>query len=288
MSPPSNTAELSKLQKYWESCEELFPSLEKQARKEIFSRVVFCVKHGVAMRDPDEGHLYTEDINLFGKILEWPRQIVDFHERSKVMQKNKSAELHIVLTERMNIFADELKATGLTISTLRSESVFSASTVKKGVSKVKRIKATLEQNTIEAELINTQERDIGLENVTDYKSQLDEFKRISEPLSVLWECSGNYLNETIRWYSTHLKELNAEKIENDADSMRRTVLKVRKKFLQFDMPQSTYFLSLSLSFFLPQKQEHTRAHTHTLTKHNKQVSRSQIKSRNNSRPFCQT
>eukprot|EP00940_MAST-03C_sp_MAST-3C-sp2_P000489 g489.t1 len=238
MTSPANTAELSKLQQYWISCEDLFPSLEKRSQREIFSRVAFCVDNGKAADDPDDGHLYTEDTNLFGKILEWPRQIADFHTRSKALQKTKRLELEEVLTERMSVFEDELKSMSLTLGSLRSESVFSAATVKKCMSKVRSIAAAHEQAVNEAELINTQEEDIGLDAVTDYKTRLNEVRRDYEPLCKLWEVAASFVDSSQTWFDSPLKELNAEKIENEADLMRRNVMKVRKKFVQLDMSEA--------------------------------------------------
>eukprot|EP00501_MAST-03F_sp_TOSAG23-6_P002127 GSMAST32.ASY1.ANO1.2223.1 assembled CDS len=77
MTTPQDTTALRKLQDYWIKCDEMFLKMKKTANEEVHSR--------------NNAHLYGEDIIMYGKLLEWPRHIMDFHESAytqAIVKKN--------------------------------------------------------------------------------------------------------------------------------------------------------------------------------------------------------
>eukprot|EP00941_MAST-03F_sp_MAST-3F-sp1_P004511 g4511.t1 len=235
MATPADTAALRKLQDYWLKCEETFVKLKKKAQEQVHQRVVFITRLGQPKEKPNDAHLYGEDVVMHGKVLEWARQIMDFHERSRQMQQTKKGELETVLMARKNDFDDEAKSLKLTLSTLKAENSFSGAVVKKSLNKVKTLASALENAQYEAERINEQEVQVGLDEATDYKTDLETMETELKPLGEMWTKAQEYLDSMHKWYETPLYKLDAEEIENEADTLKRQFGKLKKSFIRMDM-----------------------------------------------------
>ena len=94
--------------------------------------------------------------------------------------------------------------------------------------KVATIKQNLAQADDDARLYNARESLFG-KPVTDY-SQLKDIQKKFEPYGNMWESVDSWLKQHKAWLEGPFSELDAESVEQSAQTILRTLKKCEKKF----------------------------------------------------------
>ena len=146
-----------------------------------------------------------------------------------LLVKEKFKEKNIDITKDLNIVKRD-------VGRLPGYSSLLPAEVTKTVKAIKDLERSIEEAEAEAAAIAEQEEllQVDADDSNDYELRITQFSEVAKPFSKLWNTIEEKILAFDKWYSTPLVQLDAEAVENDADNLRRDMLKISKIFGQMD------------------------------------------------------
>ena len=221
---PEDSDELKELQSYFNEIQPRIGQLKEIVQGEMYRLVRF-----ITLGRPQH-FLSTGDKALFTALFAWPTEMESVQDRSINIQNAEKVKREEILRNRKRFFAKELTLVERDIAKLLDVHSLERSDVDRTVKKIQNIEQSIEEHEVECDDITQQDELLQVESNDDFKTQVENFKNNLEPFKNLWFTISTKNASFDKWHNEPLTELNPEEIENDADDLRRQLLKVKKGF----------------------------------------------------------
>ena len=220
---PEDSDELKELQQFFNDIQPRLTEMNEAVRLIVFPRVRFLTL--------GQGHyLGTGDKTLFAALFSWPSEMESVQERSINIQNAEKVKREEILRNRKRFFDKELKIIERDIAKLYDMHSLDASEIKRAVKKIKALEAAIEGAEIECEDIAAQDILLQVEGSDDFTVQVATFNNKLQPFKDLWFTVDEKLQQFTKWNEDPLTDLIPEEVENTADDIRRSLVKVKKSF----------------------------------------------------------
>eukprot|EP00949_MAST-11_sp_MAST-11-sp1_P001615 g1615.t1 len=224
---PEDSDELRELQAYFAEIQQRIGELASCVTTDISTVVKFLTLE-------NKFPLSKQDMTLFSTSFAWPREIDSVQDRSINIQNAEKIKREEILQARRTLFEKELNTIKRDVGRLPTYLSLMPAEVSKTCKTVKQVEASIEDALAESAAIAEQEELLQVEGDggEEYNLRIEGFKETVKPFSKLWNTIEEKIISFEKWYCTPLIQLNAEVVENDADNLRREMLKIARQFGQ--------------------------------------------------------
>nr|XP_043909238.1 dynein axonemal heavy chain 3-like [Solea senegalensis] len=172
--------------------------------------------------------LSSDDVRLNTRVFQWPKQVLTELEDSKERLAIIRVKVDKLLQKRVKEFDQKLLHMEKQIQTFKKKSVMTMEEIKKNVQTISGINSNLESAVFELEEINKEQELLGKDQ--SHFPVLHVMIAEKQPHEQLWNTALKFEANSQVWMNGHFRNLNAEDISEDLDSMWRTMHKLNKSF----------------------------------------------------------
>ncbi|XP_029995048.1 dynein heavy chain 3, axonemal-like [Sphaeramia orbicularis] len=226
-STPESTEEMMSLNHYIRETSEVTIYKLIDETDEAVERLNFLMQHAI---------LTTDDMRLNSSVFQWPTLILTELELSKtrVATMREQAEDH--LQTRVSHLDERLKDVENELQAFKKEeyTVIDAESMENNVENLWRISANLDAAVIELEAIN-KEQSLLERDPSEFPS-LQILIDDKQPYEQLWTTALKFQSMSEVWLNGPFRDLDAEKISKEIDTMRRTIYELTKSLSNLPGP----------------------------------------------------
>ncbi|XP_071813132.1 dynein axonemal heavy chain 3-like isoform X2 [Apostichopus japonicus] len=223
---PTTTSEVVALSEFLRESSEVTVYKLKDEIEEAASRLMFLL---------DYSFLLNEDIKLNSTVFHWPDRIQSVFElsRSRLMTKREQAEDEV--RKKVQLFEEKLNEYNKEVDSFRKKEMLGLEEMKSNVDKLNEIQSQLDAARDELDGINKEEE--LLEWEASQFPILSVMYQLKQPYDQLWNTALEFHTQSETWMNGPFQDRNAEDIQNEVDTMFRTVYKLAKSFSDQPGPQ---------------------------------------------------
>ena len=174
------------------------------------------------------GHGVTiSDTFTFKETLEWPDKIRKEMDHANSMLDLARHRMSTKLNKEIAVYRDGASRLFKLVASLRSEATLIPPKVSELRSRSHDLHALLNQALADAEAINLQQQQLGIEE-TDLKGPTYRAILELEPFERLWDTVDDYLGKYHQWYRSPLRTNDPTQADKDADMIRVAMMALEK------------------------------------------------------------
>ncbi|XP_033631251.1 dynein heavy chain 3, axonemal-like [Asterias rubens] len=223
---PSTTAEIVALSDFLRESSEVTVFKLKDEIDEAANRLMFLL---------DYANLPFEDIKLNSTVFHWPEHIQTVFEvcRNRLMTRREQAEEEV--RKKVQRFEEKLNEFNKEVESYRKKEMLSMDEMTTNVTRLNDLQQLLEAAQDELDGLNKEEELLEWE--------ASEFPIITamfaskQPYDQLWNTALNFHTKYETWLNGPFQDLNAEQVNDEVDSMFRTMYKLSRSFGEQPGPQ---------------------------------------------------
>ncbi|KAI9093996.1 dynein heavy chain, N-terminal region 2-domain-containing protein, partial [Phlyctochytrium arcticum] len=224
MKNPSDTEELVELMKYVDNARQRDIVALRDEITKGKKRLDFLLTYAF---------MSEEDIKLNGVTFTWPGRILPIFELSKKRMMQKKAKAQEDLKAKMSSANEELDEAFEQVQKFQDYGIMSE--MPEYLKKIKLLEAKLRELGDTVRRINVEEELLEWEK-TPF-SKLQQTNDLLTPYKQLWETTSTYQTEYAKWMNGSFRELHAETVEEQVQSMFRIMFKLTKTFSEQPVPR---------------------------------------------------
>ena len=222
----NTTADLVETMEYFNQVQEVIKA-KLGARVELsFKRLDLLIEYA---------ELSEEDYRLNASVFNQPehlRSVIDFNI-TKLANKREATENEV--RQRAKDIEKELAKLGEAIVAYEQIESGNQSEIRKHVEELKSLRAQLDHQSNLIEKLNVEEEIFGMEE--SVYGELNENIQAIQPYLTLWETADNFMTSCDSWLNSSFQKLDPEVMNEEIDTMWRTLHKSTKTFADLGPPR---------------------------------------------------
>ncbi|KAJ3608419.1 hypothetical protein NHX12_025466, partial [Muraenolepis orangiensis] len=169
-----------------------------------------------------------EDLRLNSSVFMWPDRIVDVIENSKSRLANCTKQAEDDITQRKSELEQQLEGVEREMEAFKEKELMSVTEMKNNTENLDKLTAVLDAAFRELDDIHKEQS--LLEQEPSQFPLLQTLVASKQPYDQLWTTVLSFHEKSDAWMNGPFKELEAEQVSEELDSMWRTVYKLTKQF----------------------------------------------------------
>ncbi|KNC96829.1 uncharacterized protein SPPG_07663 [Spizellomyces punctatus DAOM BR117] len=224
MKAPADTEELVELMKYVDNAKQRDIVALRDEITRGKRRLDFLLSYAF---------MSEEDIKLNGVTFTWPGRILPIFELSKKRMLQKKAKAQEDLKAKIGTTNDELDECFEQVQKFQDYGIMSElpeylKKIKALETKLHELDETIRRINVEEELLEWEKTPFG---------KLQQTLDLLNPYKQLWGTTSSFQTEYSKWMNGSFRELNAETVEENVQSMFRIMFKLTKTFSELPVPR---------------------------------------------------
>ena len=225
---PEDSEDLKELIQFFDDVQPRVVNMKDVVEQEIFAMAAYLMQKSYIFDVRSMAHFWSAH--------GWREEIEAVMERSINIQNQEKIKREEILISRRLYFEKELDSLDRDAEKLKAFDSLEDDHVKTYSKRLNSLGKLLENTVAEAASINEQEMILRLESgETQYGTRLKDLGDTITIFQNFWGAVKNMNDSFVVWKGKPLWEQDAEAVENDVDTLRRTFIKYEKDFRSKDM-----------------------------------------------------